>query len=269
MTIAMPSGLRALSPIEPLAPGTVLGCIGRFSARLASGEREIEAAQRLRARAFFGCAESTDTDRFDLFCDHLLVLEGERIVGTYRLIREEAAKAAGGFYSAGEFHVEPLIARNSDLRFLELGRSCVDPDFRGRGALESMWQAIWAYVRHYRIDAMMGCASFPGTVPAAHAEALSLLAHRFRAHGRWGVEALPALRNEMDLMPAEAVLDNEKAIVARLPPLLRGYLRLGAQVGEGCVVDEDVGTTDVFVVLPVGAIGQRYIDYYGPDRRAA
>ncbi len=270
MTIAaMPAGFHSDAP-APLVPGQVLGRLGRFEARLARNENEIDAAQGLRRRAFFGDGNSRDIDRFDPFCDHLLVVEKEpreKIVGTYRLMRGEAALAAGGFYSEDEFDIGPLLARNPGERFLELGRSCVDPDHRSRGALETMWQAIWAYIGHYNITAMIGCASFPGTVPAAHAEALSHLAHSYPATGRWAVGAQPHRRAEMDLVPPEAI--DARAANAKLPPLLRGYLRLGARVGDGCVVDEVFNTTDVFVVLAAGAIGQRYLDYYGAERRAA
>lgn len=271
MTIAMPLGFRSES-IVPLEAGAALGRLNRFEARLARGSQDIEKAQALRHRVFFRDEHSQlrDQDRFDAFCDHLLVVEKgaeERIVGTYRLMREEAALAAGGFYSAGEFAVAPLLARNPHERFMELGRSCVDPDFRARGALETMWQAIWAYCGHYRITAMMGCGSFHGTVPALHAEALSYLAHFHRADGRWAVAALCERHVEMDLMPMEAV--DTRSASAKLPPLLRGYLRLGAKIGHGAVVDADFGTTDVFVVLPTGEIGQRYLNYYAPERRAA
>ena len=108
---------------------------------------------------------------------------------------------------------------------------------------------------------MTGCASCPGTVPAAHAEALSFLAQNCRAEGEWQVRALPARFQVMDLMPAEGV--DARAALAAMPPLIKGYLRLGAKIGEGCVVDHDFGTTDVFIVLPVDTISSRYVNYYG------
>ncbi|HEV7255967.1 MAG TPA: GNAT family N-acyltransferase [Mesorhizobium sp.] len=270
------------APAAELSPGAVLGRIGGYEARLARDPAEVEAAQMLRFRAFLGeggaHAHRRDEDGFDALCDHLVVAEaspgaGRRgaIVGTYRMLRGEKAALAGGFYSAGEFALGPLLARNGGERFLELGRSCVAPSHRGRGAVEALWAGIWAYAGHHRISVMMGCASFPGVLPAAHARELSFLHHRHAAQGRWRVAARPERFVTMDWMPAEAV--DPRAAKAALPALVRGYLRLGAQFGEGCVVDTHFGTTDVFVVLPVGQIGRRYLSYYGGGlsntRRAA
>ncbi|TKT83040.1 GNAT family N-acetyltransferase [Aquamicrobium sp. LC103] len=268
------------------APGEPLGRIGSLEVRLALGPSEIAAAQEVRFRVFHeelgatGTAADTrerrDADRFDDVCDHLLVLdhaiEGpahRRIVGTYRLLRQEAARDAGGFYSSDEFELEGLVARHPRLRFLELGRSCVLPAYRSKRTIELLWQGIWAYVRRHGIDVMTGCASFHGTIPAAHAEALSFLAQNCRAEGEWAARAVAARHHPMDLMPSEAV--NARAALAAMPPLIKGYLRLGAKIGDGCVVDHDFGTTDVLIVLPVKTISSRYIAYYGAeaDRFAA
>ncbi len=263
-----------------LAAGRVLGRIGTIEVRLARDEAEIAAAQEVRYRVFheeLGAQASAadalarrDADRFDEVCDHLLVLDTtlpgpdhRRIVGTYRLMRQENAALAGGFYSSDEFELETLVARHPGLRFLELGRSCVLPQYRSKRTIEVLWQGIWAYVNHYGIGAMTGCASFHGTVPAAYAEALSFLAQNCLADGDWRVSAVARRFHPMDLMPAEAV--NARSALAAMPPLIKGYLRLGARIGEGCVVDHAFGTTDVFVVLPVATISARYVNHYGPD----
>ena len=262
------------------APEGLLGRIGRLEVRLADGAREVRAAQKLRYRVFHeelgakaeaaGAHDRRDADRFDEVCDHMLVIDAarggttcDRIVGTYRLLRQERARDAGGFYSSSEFELDVLAARHPELRFLELGRSCVLPEYRSRRTIELLWQGIWAYVHAHRIGVMAGCASFPGTIPAAHAEALSFLTHNCRAEGDWQVSALSARWQAMDLMPAEAV--NARAALAAMPPLIKGYLRLGARIGDGCVVDHDFRTTDVLVVLPVATISARYINYYGPE----
>ncbi|WP_244523246.1 GNAT family N-acetyltransferase [Aerobium aerolatum] len=260
--------------------GKLLGRIGTLEVRLARDADEIEAAQRVRYRVFHeelgaqahsaGMQERRDADRFDDVCDHLLVFDTsvdapatEQIVGTYRMLRQDAAESAGGFYSSDEFEFEKLVRRHPNLRFLELGRSCVLPQYRSRRSIELLWQGIWAYVNHYQIDVMAGCASFHGAVPAAHAEALSYLAHNARAQGAWDVAAVPARYHSMDLMPPEAV--NVRSALAALPPLIKGYLRVGAKIGDGCVIDHDFATTDVFVVLQVREIASRYINYYGAD----
>ncbi|MGB3391243.1 MAG: GNAT family N-acetyltransferase [Pseudaminobacter sp.] len=259
-----------------------LGRIGTLEVRLACNAAEIAAAQEIRYRVFYeelGANQSglataeRDADRFDDICDHLLVfdtaLKGpthRQIVGTYRLLRQERALAAGGFYSDEEFELNTLIARHPAQRFLELGRSCVLPAYRSKRTIEVLWQGIWAYVNHYDIGVMAGCASFQGTVPAAHAEALSYLAHHCRTGSLWDVRAVAGRYCSMDLMPAEAI--SPKSAFLAMPPLVKAYLRIGGRVGDGCVIDADFGTVDVFIVLPVSDIGSRYISYYGSESQS-
>jgi putative hemolysin len=126
-----------------------------------------------------------------------------------------------------------------------------------------LWQGNWAYALKHGMDAMFGCASFPGIQPESHALALSFLHHNVLARDEWSVEALPHLARTMDLMPVEAV-NSRKALTA-LPPLIKGYLRLGAMVGSGAVVDRAFNTTDVLIVLPIASISDRYLNYYGAD----
>lgn len=271
------SGPQAPSIADPIAG--LLGRIGTLEVRLARNEAEIEAAQEIRYRIFYDelgarsgldQIDQRDADRFDPFCDHLLVLdsglsgpEHRRIVGTYRLLRQEVATAAGGFYSEDEFELRRLVARHPDLRFLELGRSCVLPEYRSRRTIEALWQGIWAYLNHYAIDVMVGCASFPGADPAAHAEALTYLAHHCRTGADWDVRAIGRRYHRMAMMPIEAV--NPRAAFAAMPPLVKAYLRIGARIGDGCVIDRDFSTVDVFIVMPVKEIAARYISYYGGD----
>ena len=258
----------------------VLGRIGTLETRIARTASEVDAAQAIRYRVFVEemhaqvppAAERKrrDIDAWDAICDHLLVLdtaiEGDaedQIVGTYRLLRQDVAMANGGFYSSSEFEVADLVARHPDKRFMELGRSCVLPQYRTKRTVELLWQGNWAYALKHRIDVMFGCASFSGAVPEEHALALSYLHHNALAKGRWRVEALPELEHSMDLMPAEAI--NMRKALAALPPLIKGYLRLGAMVGEGAVVDRAFRTTDVLIVLPIHTISERYRNYYGND----
>ena len=268
------------APLFHPGAGGVLGRIGSLEVRLARSAEEIEAAQQVRYRVF--CEElgarcglpmaGRDVDSFDEICDHIIVCDGnltgpdyKRVVGTYRLLRQERATPESGFYSASEFEFDRLIVNNPGLRFMELGRSCVLPSYRTKRTIEAMWQAIWTYVNHHDIDVMAGCASFHGVVPAAHAEALSFLSHHCRAEANWAVRAVAERYCSMDLMPEEAV--NARSALVAMPPLIKGYLRLGARFGDGCVVDDAFATTDVFVVLPVSFISQRYISYYGGAQR--
>jgi putative hemolysin len=265
---------------ENRLPAIPLGRIGALEVRLAHNAAEIAAAQEVRYRVFYDELGATqadrhstagrDIDRFDEVCDHLLVFDTSlpgpdhrRIVGTYRLLRQEIATEAGGFYSEGEFELKKLVARHPGQRFLELGRSCVLPEYRSKRTIEILWQGIWAYINHYRIGVMTGCASFQGTVPAAHAEALSYLAHNCRARLEWDVRAVSSRYCPMDLMPPEAI--GMKSALAAMPPLIKGYLRVGAKVGDGCVIDHQFGTVDVFIVMPVEEIAARYVTYYGGE----
>lgn len=274
------NGAKVKVPSMPPISETTLGRIGSLEVRLARDESEIAAAQEVRYRVFFDelgarkqalhAIDQRDADSFDDICDHLLVFdtsisgpEHRRIVGTYRLLRQERAAEAGGFYSDGEFELNKLIARHPGQRFLELGRSCVLPEYRSKRTIEALWQGIWAYLNHYDIDVMTGCASFHGTVPAVHAEALTYLAHHCRTSSDWDVRAVAGRYCPMDLMPIEAV--NPKSAIGAMPPLVKGYLRVGAKIGDGCVIDHDFGTVDVFIVLPVKEIGARYINYYGGE----
>lgn len=258
------------------------GRIGDLETRLARSEAEIRAAQAVRFDVFareMGAAMppeamrlGRDIDAFDAVCDHLLVLDrsiagdtDEQIVGTYRLLRQEIARANDGFYSTSEFAIDDMLARHPQKRFMELGRSCVLPKYRTRRTVELLWQGNWAYAREHGIDAMFGCASIPGIMPEAHALSLSYLHHNCLATGEWAVSARPELYQMMDLMPREAI--DVKDAVSGLPPLIKGYLRLGALVGDGAVVDRAFGTTDVMIVLPTERIGDRYINYYSSNSR--
>jgi L-ornithine Nalpha-acyltransferase len=255
----------------------ILGRIGCLSVRLAETAREIEAALVLRYQVFFAERDQTsnpvagrDADHFDDLCDHLLVFDDSlagppesQIVGTYRLLREEHSLLAGGFYSEAEYDVHGLVNRHKSRRFLELGRSCVLPEYRSKRTVELLWQGIWAYCRSHAIDVMFGCASFPGTISAKHALPLSFLHHHARATGEWRVKALEGRGSPMDLMPEEAV-DVKSALFA-MPPLIKGYLRLGAKFGEHAVVDNEFGSTDVFVIVRTEEISERYLNHYGPE----
>jgi putative hemolysin len=258
-----------------------LGRIGSLEVRLASTKREVRKAQRLRFKVFFAeggavadaktALTRRDNDRFDKICDHLIVIDHEartrfgkkksKVVGAYRLLRSDVAKNKGGFYSASEYDIAPLLARHEGKRFLELGRSCVLESYRGKRTIELLWRGVLAYIRHYKIDALIGCASFPGANPLSHAAALSFLAHHARAGEEWSVRARHDLHVPMDMIAKEAV-DPRKALNA-LPPLIKGYLRVGAKFGDGAVIDRKFNTTDVFVVMPVAEMDARYLEHFG------
>jgi putative hemolysin len=189
------------------------------------------------------------------------------VVGTYRLLRQPLAEDYGGFYSAGEFDIGPLIARHGNLHFLELGRSCVLAPYRNKRTVELLWHGIHAYILQNRCDVMIGCASLDGTDPKRLALPLSFLHHYAPAPDAWRAQALPKRYVNMNRMSKEAI--NPKDALRALPPLIKGYLRLGAYIGDGAVVDHEFGTTDVLIVLPVSAIKKRYFEHFDLSRRAA
>src|SRR5262249_39183619 len=162
----------------------------------------------------------------------------------------------------GEYDIAPLIAAKSPrYRFMELGRSCVLKPYRTKRTVELLWHGLWTYIREHNVDVMIGCASFEGIDPREHAMALSFLHHHALAPPDWRVRAHDHLRVDMNLIPKERV--NAKEALKALPPLIKGYLRLGAFVGDGAVIDRQFGTTDVLIVLPVEKIDPRYFEHFG------
>jgi len=201
-----------------------------------------------------------DSDGFDQICDHLLVLDHSRgsgagaVVGTYRLIRREAALLHGTFYSAAEYDVAPLVAYPGEV--LELGRSCVDADYRNRPVMQLLWSGIAAYVFHYDIALLFGCASLPGTDPEALAVPLSYLYYHHLAPPALRARALPERFVDMRRLDP-AALDPIRTLAA-LPPLIKGYLRLGGFVGDGAVIDREFNTTDVCIVVRTDLVAEKY-----------
>ena len=283
-------GLRGptgrLLPSARAAAAPTLGQIGSLEVRLARSYREIKIAQALRYHVFYeemsavadaqALATRRDTDAFDAICDHMLVLDHDsmvrtkklgrkrpQIVGTYRLLRQDVAESQGGFYTADEYDLQPLLDNKSHLNFLELGRSCVLKPYRNKRTVELLWHGVWSYILMHGIDAMVGCASLEGTDPDRLALPLSFLHHHCLAPEEWRVRALEARYTEMNRMPKDQV--DARAALHALPPLIKGYLRLGATVGEGAVIDYQFGTTDVLITMPVSELNPRYVNYYGAD----
>lgn len=242
--------------------------LGELEARLTKCDDEISQVLDMRAQ-IFKLPASVNVDKFDAVCDHLIVLnnfddthkQASIIVGTYRLLREEHAALAGGFYSAAEFEIAPMFEQNSGLKFLEFGRSCVLPDYRGKRTIELLWAGSWAYIKNYDIDVLFGCASFSGSDPQQHQEALSFLYHFAAADKKFNVKATPKFKGELNLLSKDQI-DTKRAI-RNLPPMIKGYLRVGAKFSTQIAIDAKFNTVDVLTVLPVSDIKKRYIKYYG------
>ena len=247
---------------------------GPLGVRLAADAAEIDASQALRFRVFYGemgasadpatAALGRDRDEFDPIADHLLVIDHARgegpqaVVGTYRLIRQDAAARIGRFYSASEYDISAIERFQG--RVMELGRSCVDAGYRNRAVMQLLWRGIAAYVFHHRIDLMFGCASLPGTDPDALAVELTYLCEHHLAPPELRPRALPDRYVEMRRLPPGTV-DRRQAL-GLLPPLIKGYLRLGGFVGDGAVIDRQFNTTDVAIVVKTDLVTEKYYRHY-------
>jgi putative hemolysin len=247
---------------------------GNLGLRLAESTAEVEAAQALRYRVFYDemgahadAATRTarrDMDQFDAVADHLLVLDHDlgdgpaAVVGTYRLIRREGAAKLGRFYSESEYDIATLASYPGEV--MELGRSCVAGPYRTRGTLQLLWRGIAAYVFRYRIDLMFGCASLPGTDLDQLAPQLSYLHANHLAPPALRPQALPERYQPMDRIVLGAA--ETRAALLDLPPLIKGYLRLGGFVGDGAVIDAQFNTTDVCIVVKTDLVTEKYAKHY-------
>jgi len=257
---------------------------GHLEVRLARTAAEIDAAQALRYRVFYeemGATPSTemfarkrDSDSFDEHCDHLLVFNHEpphnaAVIGTYRLIRRAAAEKCGGFYSKNEYDISPLLQYPGEI--LELGRSCIDAEHRTGQVMQILWRGLTDYVFRHDVRLMFGCASLPGTDPEALALPLSYLYYHHLAPPALRAKALTDQYVDMRLLPREAfdpnvVFENmrldPRSGSNSLPPLIKGYVRVGGFVGDGAVIDHQFNTTDVCIIVKTDLITSRYIKHY-------
>lgn len=242
-----------------------------LSVEWARTEDEVREAQRLRYRVFAlemgarlpqaaGVPPGLDADRFDAFCDHLLVraargrhdTRGE-VVGTYRVLSPAGARAAGGCYTESEFDLAPLAPLRP--RTVELGRSCVHADWRTGSVILAMWSALAAYMVRTRLDTMIGCASVSLAQGAAPVAALwQQLRCRYLAEARWHVQPLRGLPG------AAPAMDDAGArhAVPEAPPLLKGYLRCGARLLGPPALDEAFNTADLPIMLRLDEMAARY-----------
>lgn len=255
---------------------------GKLEVFVTRNDEDVKAAQALRYQVFFEemgakanaktIASKLDVDEFDEICDHLLVVEHQeddvkkntkyKVVGTYRLLRREAMKKIGRFYTDSEFDIDLIKQYKGEI--LEVGRSCVHADFRNRSVMQLLWRGIGAYVTRFNIGLMFGCASFHGTDPKEHAMELSYLHHYHLAPKEICPRALSNRYVEMNLMPKEEV--DVKRAFSNLPPLIKGYLRLSGYIGAGAVIDKEYNTADVSIVVKTDLVTEKYATRYGSGK---
>lgn len=248
---------------------------GWLSVRLAADDRDLRAAQHLRYRVFVeelggdgplvDHAARLERDGFDAVVDHLLLVDtrrdpagGDHVIGAYRLLRSDVAERFGRYYCDDEYDLAPL--RACGRRMVELGRSCVDPGFRGGSGMFLLWNALADYVLDHGIEILFGVASFHGTNAAPLAQALSWLHHNHLAPPALRPVARAPHFQRMDLVPPDRL--DRRAAMAAMPALIKAYLRLGGVVGEGAWTDHAFNTTDVFLLMDTAAMSDRHRKYY-------
>ncbi len=258
---------------------TISISLGDLEVRLAENNVEIDAAQALRYKVFFEEMKAKPTinqkktkrdyDSYDFYFDHILVIDhrklgkiSDKVVGTYRLNRGQYKGKKNFYYTSSEYDLGNLISYEGKL--LELGRSCVDKNYRDGKTMQLLWTFIAQYVNKYNIKILFGCASFPGVDAEIHKTALAYLHNKYLAPTNIRPIALP--KRFIKMSDSASKEKNFKKFLSSIPPLIKGYIRLGAFVGDGAVIDYEFNTTDVCIVLPTKKIAARYMDHY--DRKS-
>lgn len=242
--------------------------------RLAETPEEIIAAQKLRYAVFyeeFGATPSDearqqkrDFDIYDDYADHLIVIDLSRteeegqIIGTYRLFRAEKLPENMPFYSSQEFDISSLL--QSGLKLLELGRSCVLPPYRTKYVMQRLWQGIAEYVTQHKIDLLFGCASLPETDPAKIIDQLAYFKHFHAPPPHLCPQAIPDCTTGLELKEKEQI--DPKQVFSSLPPLIKGYIRVGSYIGQGAFLDKDFNCIDICIVLPTEKVTSKYMKHY-------
>ncbi len=253
---------------------------GRFTVRLAECAADVAAAQLLRYRVFVeemganaragDVAGRRERDEFDPYFEHLLLIDNdaanpdveEGVVGVYRLMRGEAARAGIGFYGQNEYDLRKLV--DYPRRTVELGRSCVDKDHRGGGGMHLLWTGLAEYVALHDISILFGVASFHGADPAPLSQALSYLHHNHLAPEDLRVRAVEQSYVDMAIVPASEI--DKKEALRQIPALIKAYMRQGGFVGEGAYVDHEFNTVDVCLLMDTARMTQRYRAFYTRTR---
>ncbi len=233
----------------------------RLECFIADSEVLIKEAQALRFRVFakeMGAkleteSEGLDYDEFDSYCDHLIVYDNanKKIVGYTRLLSQQKADQLGRFYSQSEFHLDQVLTLPG--RFLEIGRTCVDPDYRGGAVLTTLWSALVQYALEGQFNYLLGCASI---TPGPSGFAVDAV---YRNIDLKNIAPSSIQVNPRIPVPSELRCERDES---GIPPLLKAYFRFGAVVcGEPCW-DEDFNCMDLFILLPLDQLQERYSKHY-------
>ena len=264
--------------IKPLSKNKIFPKIefGDFIIKLADTKLELKKVQALRYSVFFKEKKAKPTfpkkmmrldyDKIDKFADHLIVIDKKRqsiknkIVGTYRLIRGDIASCFGGFYTSSEFDLTNILNSYKHEQILELGRSCVHKDYRNGTTMNLLWKAIAEYIKLYDINVLFGCASFPGTDVQKFSKQLSYLRSNFSLPDKLSVQSL--VNNNYTVNDKNDFNESDLRTFAKLPPLIKGYLRVGGRISDSFFVDYDFNTIDLCVVVKTENIDEKYKNKY-------
>ena len=250
--------------------------VDNFIIKIAEKKSELKKAQALRYSVFYKEKKAIPTiakkilrldyDKVDKYAHHLIVIDKNRkdvknkIVGTYRLVRGDIAYYFGGFYTSSEFDLSNILNSYNHNQILELGRSCVHPDYRNGTIMNLLWKAIAEYVKLYDIKILLGCASFDGTDVMKYANELSYLRKNFPLPDELTVKSLDQ-RIYTDYTEINSNINDFRTFF-RLPPLIKGYLRIGGKVSHDYFVDNKFNTIDLCVIVNTNNIDERYKNKY-------
>ncbi len=250
--------------------------VDNFIIKIVDKKSELKKAQALRYSVFYKEKKAIPTiskkilrldyDKIDKFADHLIVIDKNskniknKIVGTYRLLRGDIAAHCGGFYTSSEFDLSRVLNSYKISQILELGRSCVHQDYRNGTIMNLLWKAIANYVKLYDIKILLGCASFHGIDVMKFTNELSYLRKNFSLSDELSVKSL-----DTKIYPAYTEINsntNDLRTFVKLPPLIKGYLRIGGKVSYDCFVDYKFNTIDLCVIVTTENINEKYKKKY-------
>lgn len=243
--------------------------MGNIYLKISTDSDELLEAKKLRHFVFFeepkGIEEPSgqvDEDEYDKDCEHLLVIHedenAKNVVGTYRLLRRDQNKRPEKFYTSTEYDISKLLA--SDYKLLELGRSCIHPDFRDGRVIQLLWKGIGIYIASHNIDYMFGCGSFSGDSIEEFGDSIAYLLKNHKAPEEICPVANPDIKADIDLDKYQNI--DKKEAFSKMPALLKGYIRSGCMVGDGAVIDSYCKTIDVCIVMDTARIAKRYSQHF-------
>jgi putative hemolysin len=248
-------------------PNDATTSFSKLALSMASTPEEIKEVQRLRYKVFIKTmglsalenSEGLDKDEFDDYCDHLIVRDTKtlKVVGTYRILGPNAARQIGRYYSESEFDLSRL--HNIRDSVAEAGRACIHPDYRSGAVIMLLWAGLAAFMRRERCTYLVGCASISLTDGGKNAAAIIRnlkesdycpLEYRVTPHTRF---------------PVEEMETDTTAGAGSIPPLLKGYMRAGGWICGESAWDPDFHTADLFMMLPIANLDNRYAKHYNTE----